>query len=81
MVSFSLRLIIRADRIIASIPRASIMLCIVNYQMFVEVAWKRAIYALIKKNTYIRIIMEEDRNQIKICKVQEECRLSGCKTK
>ena len=39
---------IRTDRIIASIPYASVMLCIVNRKLFIQIVWKRAIYALIK---------------------------------
>ena len=39
--------LVRTDRIIASIPYASVMLCIVNRKLFIQIVWKRAIYALI----------------------------------
>ena len=38
---------------IASIPRASVMLCIINRQVFIEIVRKRAIYALLKNNTFV----------------------------
>ena len=48
---------IRTDRIIASIPYASVMLCIVNRKLFIQIVWKRAIYALIKNSTFVNFTL------------------------
>ena len=48
---------IRTDRIIASIPYASVMLCIVNRKLFIQIVWKRAIYALIKNGTFVNFTL------------------------
>lgn len=55
--SFSLALIIRTDRIIASIPRASVMFCIVNCPVFIEIVRKRTIYALLKNSTFVNFTL------------------------
>ena len=48
---------IRTDTIIASIPCASVMLCIVNCKLFIEIVWKRAIYVLIKNSTFVNLTL------------------------
>ena len=48
---------VRTDRIIASIPCASVMLCIVNRKLFIEIVWKRAIYVLIKNSTFVNLTL------------------------
>lgn len=59
MASFSVTLIIRTDIIIASMPRDSVMLCIVNRQVFIEIVRKRAIYALLKNNTFVNFTVHK----------------------
>lgn len=44
---------------IASIPRASVMLCIINRQVFIEIVRKRAIYALLKNNTFVNFTVHK----------------------
>jgi len=49
--------IIRVDKIISGIPRASVMLSIVNYQVFIEIVRKRANYALIKNSAFVNFTL------------------------
>ena len=41
----------------ASVLRASVMLCIVNRQVFIEIVRKRAIYALLKNRTFVNFTL------------------------
>ena len=66
--SFSLALMIRTDRIIASIPCASVMLCIVNRKLFIEIVWKRAIYVLIKNSTFVNFTLSVKRYPFQLSK-------------
>ena len=59
---------IRTDRIIASIPCASVMLCIVNRKLFIEIVWKRAIYVLIKNNTFVNFTLSVKRYPFQLSK-------------
>ena len=60
--------LIRIDRIIASIPCASVMLCIVNRKLFVEIVWKRAIYLLIKNSTFVNFTLSVKRYLFQLSK-------------